>query len=670
MLITKEEFPKPKFWHKDFISEFEKKNHNKRISTLVWSEKDEVIYEQIQFAQQNNSDIILSEILPDELPEKTLLREYKFFDDHFKFIPPQFEEEYLSDLTTKKENITVITNERTQGTRHNFEYLKILENSEVIKTAKDTLENEELVKHIQKSKNIILDIKNPQLIHFVAIICLKLNTTCTINSDAILITRLLSSGINPIFRSKLNSTTSLREIIRHFILNKVSDFSIFNDDVYEIISRKYEWDIFIKTINHENYSTFCKKLYKLDIHEDLWIRTWKNLKPIDSDNYNRSGSSRFQRKIIFAIIKYNQTENNNNKLSNDLMEFVLLKLFHMKRSPIWAGELNAIVSNFHDFDFEFEEICTTLLQTTPNKHLEGLLSAVGEQMIYSSNSPGIPKDDLISLRKKSHELIIYDSLNFQMKSDSEFFFFSDAIRSSEDKSSDFLKSFTNFITEPKSYFSAVCKVLEIIPSIFSFDTIKGNLSKTNLTDRQNLHLSQGILNKYNATASYNHWNSHADCFSNKDINVELEVFNSIFNLNNIYYYQFRISNNEFKVEDTKFNLNTNLTPLLMILFNRKFNREYFNYFLENFEKNNPSMNFVTELSYLTLKKLNSSNLNDVDLQIIFDEFNRNRKNIDCSYLGLVQYLFKGSEHQSYFERLNESSNYYSYNLLNTLNHSI
>ena len=86
------------FWNKNFINNFISSKNDKKVSTLLWKEQDEDIYAQLVDCIENKSDIILSEILPNELPSGTTLLEYKYFINKFMFCPPH--------VFPKKENIS------------------------------------------------------------------------------------------------------------------------------------------------------------------------------------------------------------------------------------------------------------------------------------------------------------------------------------------------------------------------------------------------------------------------------------------------------------------------------------------------------------------------------------------------------------------------------------
>ena len=59
----------------NFISD----NKEKTITLLNWSPSKSQIAEQIQFALSNDAKLIISEILPDELPENLTVDEINFF---------------------------------------------------------------------------------------------------------------------------------------------------------------------------------------------------------------------------------------------------------------------------------------------------------------------------------------------------------------------------------------------------------------------------------------------------------------------------------------------------------------------------------------------------------------------------------------------------------------
>ena len=98
MLIANPFSPKAKFWDDDIVDFYASKSSDKKTSFLTWSPNASIIHEQVKWLIENSIDIILSEILPDEIPHDTLLEEYRFLLERIKFIPPSIIQSRSNDL--------------------------------------------------------------------------------------------------------------------------------------------------------------------------------------------------------------------------------------------------------------------------------------------------------------------------------------------------------------------------------------------------------------------------------------------------------------------------------------------------------------------------------------------------------------------------------------------
>ena len=67
-----EEPPVPRFWQPNFIEDYQTANPEAQVATLTWSPDEDVIIHQLVNAIESKADIILSELLPDELPDRVV----------------------------------------------------------------------------------------------------------------------------------------------------------------------------------------------------------------------------------------------------------------------------------------------------------------------------------------------------------------------------------------------------------------------------------------------------------------------------------------------------------------------------------------------------------------------------------------------------------------------
>ena len=94
------------FWKEDFIKDFKSQN-DKLVSSLHWKGSEEDILSQLAEAFNLNAELILTDILPDELPTQTPSQLFDFYIKRFNYYPPHFSLHSEYTLDTKKDNLLV-----------------------------------------------------------------------------------------------------------------------------------------------------------------------------------------------------------------------------------------------------------------------------------------------------------------------------------------------------------------------------------------------------------------------------------------------------------------------------------------------------------------------------------------------------------------------------------
>ena len=94
------------FWKEDFIKDFKSQN-DKLVSSLHWKGSEEDILSQLAEAFNLNAELILTDILPDELPTETPSQLFDFYIKRFNYCPPHFSLHSEYTLDTKKDNLLV-----------------------------------------------------------------------------------------------------------------------------------------------------------------------------------------------------------------------------------------------------------------------------------------------------------------------------------------------------------------------------------------------------------------------------------------------------------------------------------------------------------------------------------------------------------------------------------
>lgn len=168
MIITKQDFPKPLFWSESLIDDFKNKNDSKKISTVVWEKEESIINEQVGYAYENNVDIVLSELLPSELPNTLSDNLIDFFRDRFVFVPPHTSQKNIQIPTDEKSSITYINDNLSEEDETILLLKNLTLNGDtlfnVINVDYDNFSFDKIIQNVGNSENILINIKNPQFI--------------------------------------------------------------------------------------------------------------------------------------------------------------------------------------------------------------------------------------------------------------------------------------------------------------------------------------------------------------------------------------------------------------------------------------------------------------------------------------------------------------------------
>ena len=162
------------FWNKNFINDFKSLNNDKKVSTLLWKDQDEDIYAQLVDCIENKSDIILSEILPNELPSGTTLLEYKYFVNKFMFCPPHIFSKIENSSQAKTYRKIVIFDENHKGIFVNNIIRKVFLN-ELVKSMDFNLIHynhtvdslNEINDRLKNASKVILISQTPSLVSYI-----------------------------------------------------------------------------------------------------------------------------------------------------------------------------------------------------------------------------------------------------------------------------------------------------------------------------------------------------------------------------------------------------------------------------------------------------------------------------------------------------------------------
>lgn len=347
-------------------------SENLKYSTLLWSSDDDKLSNDFQKVINNKSDVILTDILPDELPSKTTSEEYDFFIKRYLFIPPSLGEENISKKSnTSRDKIILISNPNSTSYNSINNIFKIIGDSKL---------NEDIIfldlnqvnfkgildRYLPQTKKIVILSSDPNLIHYCFLIKIKFDI------NIFLLPKLINfSSRNLLYGFKFksnenNNEISIRSLVKDIVFSNVGNLVIdkncnilplkpntsdFNLSLNELEDSKLETNKFFAINQNYKYSfNYSIKECKLVINKYHLNRLQINsiLNYIDHFNANNS--------------------DNNNSLSN-LGE--LYKIFFISWLNSSISELHCrLLSSFIYTNFKSIEILIKIIEKEGNKDLK------------------------------------------------------------------------------------------------------------------------------------------------------------------------------------------------------------------------------------------------------------------------------------------------------------
>ena len=147
-----------------------------KYSTLLWTSDCDKISKNLQTIREKNSDLILTDILPDELPSQTTYEDYVFYIERYRFIPPYYKQgSRFIDQTHSRRKILYIT-DNSDRTINTDKTLKFIIRKGNIKDdfisvdannadIKNTIDEE-----ILQAKKVVINSINPNILHYLSIL--------------------------------------------------------------------------------------------------------------------------------------------------------------------------------------------------------------------------------------------------------------------------------------------------------------------------------------------------------------------------------------------------------------------------------------------------------------------------------------------------------------------
>ena len=399
------------FWNKNFINDFKSLNNDKKVSTLLWKDQDEDIYAQLVDCIENKSDIILSEILPNELPSGTTLLEYKYFINKFMFCPPHIfpNKENISQAKAYKK--IVIFDENYKGIFAN-NIIKAVFLNESMKSMDFNLLHynhtvdslNEINDSLKNVSKVILISKNPSLVSYII--------QCSL-----------------IYNFEVNTHPNIRNSVRFFGLGLTIE-SDFNQSKFESVRRKFN-SIFnshlkisihsekaIKSLSKinsvESFNSFqenpCVKFYYSELHKtEIDDNLWCGALPTSKIE------NRFERRCIHSILKISSS------LEIKLLSFsikCLVKDYFISMSNNYSSDGDEIINSNTSFIIEYYYKHQNILDDIfgeikpPNDSSENAIySMIGECFILAYFSQDSEHEIKKLCLDKAHHYLSKDIVN-------------------------------------------------------------------------------------------------------------------------------------------------------------------------------------------------------------------------------------------------------------------
>ena len=466
MILSNSELPTPTLWDEKIITYFEEKNKSKKICTIVWHQDEAIISKQIDFAFENNVDVLLSEILPAELPFLISNEKTRFFRDKFIFLPPLISPK---EIRKSKDDFTrvILIDDELSECDFDISLLKIIEKKSIdlyreIKVNYKDINLNEIFEKITNCSNILVNIKNPQLLTLILNHAINEDVKVKyINNHFIFAHRLALFGFFINTKEQTNNH-SIRARFTYFIssnesiLTKSVTLKIF--DCNEQEGKKYLLNSTKPHILCEGIQPCTTDLVKTPVY--------KLTETNGIDHY--PAITQEQRRFIIYFIS--QNKNNINELNSDsvtkFLELFLLSTYH----PNYYKSVADIISLSNNLIPILTKIALQLGQKFPGLPIQG---AYGEVLLFSHKF----NNNLKSFDLDREISKIYDNNHKSIKG--LFHYHKDFLSR---KSTERLNLFKSILSDTRRKNVAFESLINLLPFESDFDDWSELFSDNNITD--------------------------------------------------------------------------------------------------------------------------------------------------------------------------------------------
>ena len=347
-------------------------SENLKYSTLLWSSDDGQISNDLQKIINDKADVVLTDILPDELPSKTTSEEYDFFIKRYLFIPPSIKEENISvKSNTSRDKLILISN--PNSTAHNGI-------NNIFKIIGDSKSNEDIIsldlnqinfksileQYLPQTKKIVILSSDPNLIHY----CFLLKIKFDIN--IFLLPKLINySSRNLLYGFKFksnenNNEISIRSLVKDIIFSDLGNLVIEKDcNILPLKPNTSDFNLSLTELEDSKLET--KKFFV--INQNYKYSFNYNIKECKLV-INKYHLNRLQINSILNYIDYcNANSSDNNYLVSCLGE--LYEIFFISWLNSHISELHCrLLSSFIYSNFKSSEILIKVIEKEGNKDLK------------------------------------------------------------------------------------------------------------------------------------------------------------------------------------------------------------------------------------------------------------------------------------------------------------
>lgn len=247
-------YHKNTFWKKNFIEDVTMHYNENKVGELLWCDDENAILKQVEELSKREYDLILSEILPHELPDIILPFEINKIAPTLQYIPPQIIEQESKEK--RRGEITKIIYDAKSENKRLYE---IFGNNDKI-IAKDLKQENDIFEVINnEDKFVLIDIENPYISHFLIMHCIKNEINFKIsNVNNSLYIRCILSGL--FIKEDLINAKSNRSLF-HEINNNSVYHEIFDLNITEKILNFKNWHDFIRIKENSFYRDITEYRY-------------------------------------------------------------------------------------------------------------------------------------------------------------------------------------------------------------------------------------------------------------------------------------------------------------------------------------------------------------------------------------------------------------------------